>query len=102
MGLHLYQSERSGWPLPFPGTPRIAMSKTSVPDEVRRFILTSVPSVPYLEALLLLQNSIQNEVRPLSWMIGPQGVQKMPKLSMRDAKQAERMAATTLRTPDSV
>jgi NADH-quinone oxidoreductase subunit B len=56
----------------------------------------------FLEALILLQNSIQNEVRPLSWVIGPQGVQKMPKLSMRDAKQAERMAATTLRTPDSV
>ena len=56
----------------------------------------------FLEALILLQNSIQNEVRPLSWMVGPQGVQKMPKLSMRDAKQAERMAATTLRTPDSV
>lgn len=31
------------------------MSKTAVPDEVRRFILTSVPSVPYLEALLLLR-----------------------------------------------
>ena len=31
------------------------MSKIAVPDEVRRFILTSVPSVPYLEALLLLR-----------------------------------------------
>jgi hypothetical protein len=31
------------------------MSKSSVPDEVRRFILTSIPSVPYLEALLLLR-----------------------------------------------
>jgi hypothetical protein len=31
------------------------MSKTRVPDEVRRFILTSIPSVPYLEALLLLR-----------------------------------------------
>jgi len=31
------------------------MSKTTVPDEVRRFILTSIPSVPYLEALLLLR-----------------------------------------------
>lgn len=56
----------------------------------------------FLEALILLQNSIQKEVRPLSWVVGPQGVQKVPKLSMRDAKQAERMAATTLRTPDSV
>lgn len=32
------------------------MTKTPVPDEVRRFILTSVPSVPYLEALLLLRS----------------------------------------------
>jgi hypothetical protein len=31
------------------------MSKTRIPDEVRRFILTSIPSVPYLEALLLLR-----------------------------------------------
>lgn len=31
------------------------MSKTPVPDDVRRFILTSIPSVPYLEALLLLR-----------------------------------------------
>lgn len=31
------------------------MGKTPVADDVRRFILTSVPSVPYLEALLLLR-----------------------------------------------
>jgi hypothetical protein len=31
------------------------MSKIPVPDEVRRFILTSIPSVPYVEALLLLR-----------------------------------------------
>lgn len=28
---------------------------TFIPDDVRRFILTSIPSVPYLEALLLLR-----------------------------------------------
>lgn len=28
---------------------------TSIPDDVRRFVLTSIPSVPYLEALLLLR-----------------------------------------------
>ena len=59
------------------------------------------PRAP-LEALLLLQDSIGKEQRPLSWMVGPQGVTKGPKLSMRDAKSAERMAATSLRTPDSV
>jgi hypothetical protein len=31
------------------------MTKIPVPDDVRRFLLTSVPSVPYLEALLLLR-----------------------------------------------
>ena len=56
----------------------------------------------FLQALILLQNSIQSERRPLSWMVGPQGVTKMPALSMRDARHAERMAATDLRTPDDV
>jgi hypothetical protein len=32
------------------------MTKTPVTDDVRRFVLTSVPSVPYLEALLLLRS----------------------------------------------
>lgn len=31
------------------------MSVSELPAEVRRFILTSVPSVPYLEAVLLLR-----------------------------------------------
>jgi len=32
------------------------MRPASLPDEVRRFILTSIPSVPYLEAVLLMRN----------------------------------------------
>jgi DNA-binding IclR family transcriptional regulator len=31
----------------------------SIPDELKRFILTSVPSVPYLEAMLLLRGEAQ-------------------------------------------
>lgn len=31
------------------------MSGADLPEDVRRFILTSVPSVPYLEAILLLR-----------------------------------------------
>lgn len=31
------------------------MHKKTIADDVRRFILTSIPSVPYLEALLLLR-----------------------------------------------
>jgi hypothetical protein len=32
------------------------MTREPIPDDVRRFILTGVPSVPYLEAMLLLRN----------------------------------------------
>jgi hypothetical protein len=31
------------------------MSTGDIPDDLRRFVLTSIPSVPYLEAILLLQ-----------------------------------------------
>ena len=30
---------------------------TPVPDDIRRFVLTSIPSVPYLEAVLLLRDA---------------------------------------------
>jgi len=56
----------------------------------------------FLEALILLQKSIQSERRPLSWMVGPQGATRMPAVSMRDAKHAQRMAVTDLRTPDQI
>ena len=40
----------------------------SIPDDVRRFILTSIPSVPYLEAALLFrgQPSEQRSARDLA------------------------------------
>ena len=56
----------------------------------------------FFEALLLLQESIGKEQRPFSWTIGPQGVHKTPKLSVRDRKREERMAATDYREPDGV
>jgi hypothetical protein len=31
------------------------MAKNEIPDEVRRFILTSIPSVPHIEALMLVR-----------------------------------------------
>ena len=34
-------------------------SGPAIPDDIRRFILTSIPSVPYLEAMLLLRNETQ-------------------------------------------
>src|SRR4028119_2484756 len=46
-----------------------------------------------LEGLLLLQNSIGEERRPLSWMVGPQGVTRMPERSLRDEKREIRIRA---------
>lgn len=67
-----------------------------------------VPGCPprpdaFLEGLNLLQEAIGKERRPLSWLIGPQGVERMPgRLSQRDIKRAERMRTTVLRPPDEV
>ena len=44
----------------------------------------------FLEGLLLLRESIGKEKRPLSWVIGPQGIHRPEKISMRDKKQEER------------
>jgi NADH-quinone oxidoreductase subunit B len=52
-----------------------------------------------LEGLMLLQDSIGKEKRPLSWLIGPQGVERARPASQRDLKQAERLRATELRDP---
>lgn len=55
-----------------------------------------------LEGLILLQQAIGADRRPLSWMVGPQGVEKAPRPSQRDLKRAERKIATVLRSPDEV
>jgi NADH-quinone oxidoreductase subunit B len=55
-----------------------------------------------MEGLRLLQDVVGQEKRPLSWVIGPQDVQRPPRPSMKDRKRAERQKATTLRSPDEV
>jgi NADH-quinone oxidoreductase subunit B len=55
-----------------------------------------------LEGLVLLQKSIGTERRPLSWMVGPQGVTRAPPPSLRDLKRDARRAQTDLRPPDTV
>jgi NADH-quinone oxidoreductase subunit B len=51
----------------------------------------------FLEGLLLLRESIGKEVRPLSWVIGPQGIKKAEKISLRDKKQEERSKMSIIR-----
>jgi NADH-quinone oxidoreductase subunit B len=56
----------------------------------------------FLEGLLLLRESIGREQRPLSWVIGPQGVHKAEKISMRDIKQEERCKMGIIRPMNEV
>src|SRR5664280_650152 len=56
----------------------------------------------FLEGLLLLRKAVGSEKRPLSWVAGPQGIEKAPTPSMRDILRAERMKAVDLRSPDEV
>jgi NADH-quinone oxidoreductase subunit B len=55
-----------------------------------------------MEGLLLLRDAVGNESRPLSWMIGPQGVIKRPRPCMRDLKTPQRQQILNLRSPDEV
>jgi len=55
-----------------------------------------------LQGLILLQEAIGADRRPLSWVLGPDGVEKARRPSLRDQKREERMRATTLRDPDEV
>lgn len=56
----------------------------------------------FLQGLMLLQDSIGKERRPLTWVGGEQGVFKPVMPSERERKRAERIAVTHLRTPDQV
>jgi NADH-quinone oxidoreductase subunit B len=66
-----------------------------------------VPGCPpnpnaFIEGLNLLQNAVGTEHRPLSWVVGPQGVTRAPLPSQRDAKRDARSKAGVLRSPDEV
>lgn len=56
----------------------------------------------FLQGLMLLQESIGKERRPLSWVVGEQGVYRAEMPSQREQRREERMAMTTLRTPDQI
>jgi NADH-quinone oxidoreductase subunit B len=66
-----------------------------------------VPGCPprpeaFMEGLILLQKAVGKERRPLSWLVGPQGVERAPAPSLRDLARDERRHLGVLRTPDEV
>jgi NADH-quinone oxidoreductase subunit B len=66
-----------------------------------------VPGCPprpdaFMEGLMLLRDAVGKEKRPLSWVIGPQGVVKPEKISLREKKRDDRKKMTILRSPDDV
>lgn len=66
-----------------------------------------VPGCPprpdaFMEGLTLLSRKIGKEKRPLSWKIGPQGVQKPKEISMKEIKHDERKKMTMLKPPSEI
>jgi NADH-quinone oxidoreductase subunit B len=56
----------------------------------------------FMEGLLLLQQAVGVERRPLSWAVGSQGVWRPSRPSERERKRLERQKETYLRPPDTI
>ena len=81
----------------------------SVVQGVDKFLPADVyiPGCPprpeaFLQALMLLQESIGKERRPLSWVVGDQGIYRPQMQSEKERKRGERINVTNLRTPDEI
>ncbi len=66
-----------------------------------------VPGCPprpdaFMEGLVLLSEAVGKEKRPLSWVIGPQGVKKFEKVSVKERKKEIRKAMTTFKPADEI
>ena len=56
----------------------------------------------FMQGLLLLADAVGKEKRPLSWVIGPQGVHRPSPVIQRDLHRQERQKTTFLRPQDEI
>ena len=66
--------------------------------------VTGCPPRPdaFMEGLLMLRDQVGSEKRPLSWVIGDQGVIKPDEASHKEMKRENRMKMTEIRSPDGI
>lgn len=81
----------------------------SVVQGVDKFLPVDVyvPGCPprpdaFIDGLVQLTESVGKEKRPLSWVIGDQGVVKPDKISVKDKRHEKRQEMTTFRSPDEI
>lgn len=81
----------------------------SVVQGVDKFLPVDVyvPGCPprpdaFIDGLVLLTQSVGKEKRPLSWVIGEQGVIRPEKISVKDVRWEQRKQMTTFRSPDEI
>jgi NADH-quinone oxidoreductase subunit B len=56
----------------------------------------------FMKGLMLLGGAIGQEKRPLSWVVGPQGVSRPEMPVQKDLLRGERMRVKDLKTPDTI
>lgn len=81
----------------------------SVVQGVDKFLPVDVyvPGCPprpdaFMDGLVLLTESVGKEQRPLSWVIGEQGVIRPEKISVKGRRAEKRKEMTTFRSPDTI
>ncbi len=81
----------------------------SVVQGVDKFLPVDVyvPGCPprpdaFMDGLVLLTQSVGKERRPLSWVIGDQGVIRPEKISVKEVRAEKRREMTTFRSPDEI